>query len=76
MKDHNTLLEQMRLKCGDELRALGEHGLADGTERIHAEQFIQAANQFHQDQQAKKKAVLVKNRKRALQKKARKANRK
>ena len=40
---HNQLLQSMIAQCGDELRDMGEHGLADGTELINPEVFIQGA---------------------------------
>lgn len=72
-KDHNVLLEEMRIKAADHLREMGEHGLADGTEVFNPEAMMAAAMKFHKE---RKQAAVNKPKKNRSQKAARRKNRK
>lgn len=76
MQNHIDLLETMRVKARAELEAMGEHGLADGSERIDAEAFIQGAVKFQHKQASLKAKAKKANLKAKAQKQARKKNRK
>lgn len=72
-KTHDELLERMRDRCKDELRAMGEHELADGGEIIDPDTIVQAAHQLMRNKAGQK--AKAKPRKTKAQKQARRKNR-
>lgn len=66
------LMDRMLSQCGDQLRAMGEHDLADGKEVIDVEHCINGALAHARAQ----RGIIKKPRKNKSQKQSRRANRK